>query len=68
MEGLPEKMNTPMSEEYLKDLHEPWAGKNNDDGSYRVADTHGKRAYHPYTKKGFKIVSDETPKNIIRLK
>lgn len=50
--------NSRLSQEIApkqKDLHHSWAGQLNKDGSFRVADSHGKQAYHPYTKIGFEF-------------
>ena len=56
-----------MTEDHLKSLHVTWAGNQNADGTPRVSDTHGKTAYHPYTKKDFIPVSSKLTTKTIKL-
>lgn len=57
--------NRAMSEEHLISLHQPWANRKNEDGSQRVTDTHGKRAFHPYTRLDFKNLAKPQTEKIL---
>ena len=52
--SLTKETNSPMVTEANIEMHEDWAGK-----PCRVFDSHGKKAYHPYTRIGFKFTTDQ---------